>query len=315
MNNLTTLQNGQLTATHRQDLANISPVIVWLANFNSPQTQATYKNAVLQFSTFSGIEPERLHEVSLPHLIAWRETLKQAGHKPRTINNKMSALSSLFKYLCQQQHMKTNPAEGVKRLRVDQSTVETPALTPEQVRVLLDTPTGDSLKALRDRALLYTFFYTGCRVSEPTHLNVGDFYNHENYFVLDFTVKGGKKNKVAIHQELQIALRTYLTASGHEHEPNAPLFLRLQPKGTRQGVQRRMVDYIFQAYREKAGFPRSSRITPHSARATFVTDSLNNNCRMEHVQQTVGHSSITTTQAYDKRQKQHKHSASFKVSW
>ncbi len=289
--------------------------MVWLANFNSPRTQRTYQQAVLQFAHFSGISPERLHEVSLPHLIAWRDTLKKAGHKPRTINNKLSALSSLFKFLCQQQQMSTNPAEGIKRLKVDQSTVETPALTPEQVRELLDTTAGESLKALRDRALLYTFFYTGCRVSEPTTLKVRDFYEHENYQVLDFTVKGGKKNRVAIHQELQIALKAYLQASGHEDEPDAPLFLRLQPKGSRDGVKRRLVDYVFQAYREKAGFPRSSRITPHSARATFITDSLRNNCRMEHVQQTVGHASITTTQSYDKRQKEHKHSASFKVSW
>jgi integrase len=54
-------------------------------------------------------------------------------------------------------------------------------------------------------------------------------------------------------------------------------------------------------------------VTPHSARATFITQALENNCPIEAVQKTVGHSQIKTTQMYDKRIARYRESASFAV--
>ena len=75
---------------------------------------------------------------------------------------------------------------------------------------MLHTPKPDALQGLRDRAILYVLFYTGCRVSEVTTLKVKDFFEDAGYWVLDFVVKGGQRNRLAIHHELQLALRTYL---------------------------------------------------------------------------------------------------------
>lgn len=315
MQNFLSPSDTQLSSTFQNHpCSNLPPEAVWLANFTSPQTRKAYKTSVLQFLAFAGLEhSEQLPSVTPAHLIAWREQLRTDGASPRTINNKISALSSLYKYLCEQQHTATNPAEGVKRLKVNQNTVETPVLTAQQVRLMLDSTRGDTLKAVRDRAILHTLFYAGCRIAEVSSLQVKNFLQDNGYFVLDFTVKGGKNNRVAIHQELQNALYQYLRKSGHGEDAESPLFRPVKPSGIRKPLSLRALDKIFHGYRQKAGLPRT--ITPHSARATLITNALENNCPIEAVQKSVGHSHITTTQAYDKREQHYRDSASFKVSY
>jgi integrase/recombinase XerD len=66
-------------------------------------------------------------------------------------------------------------------------------------------------------------------------------------------------------------------------------------------------------YTTKAGVPRG--VHPHSARATFITQALENGAKIEAVQRSVGHSKINTTQMYDKRLVRHRESASFAVRW
>jgi site-specific recombinase XerD len=75
----------------------------------------------------------------------------------------------------------------------------------------------------------------------------------------------------------------------------------------------RAFNYLFDKYVLKAGLPKI--ITPHSARATFITQALENNCDIKDVQNTVKHANIATTQMYDKRAQHHKDSASLIVKF
>ena len=183
----------------------------------------------------------------------------------------------------------------------------------EQVRQVLNAPDLETLKGLRDSAVLHILFYTGCRISEVGQLKVKDFYEDGGYFVLAFTVKGGKENKIAIHQALQIALHKYLSASGHGPEINSPLILSLQRANLRRHLTKVQLSRIFHKYAKKIGLPKGVR--PHSARATFITQALENGDKIEAVQRSVGHSKINTTQMYDKRLVKHRESASFSVGW
>ena len=184
---------------------------VWLANFVSDTTRKTYKVSVREFLRFHRItRAEELRGVNQAYIIAWRDALVDAGASEKTVNTRISAISSLFKHLCERQVVRINPTTGVKRPRVDSGQVKTPVITPEQVRRMLDAPDTKTLKGDRDRAILHILFYTGCRIAEVGRLKVRDFYEDGGYYVLDFTVKGGKRNKIAIHPELKIALNDYL---------------------------------------------------------------------------------------------------------
>lgn len=51
----------------------------------------------------------------------------------------------------------------------------TPALSDEQMRLLLDAPDSTPPKGKRDRAILPSLLYLGLRHGEPSALDVGDY--------------------------------------------------------------------------------------------------------------------------------------------
>ncbi len=285
---------------------------LWLANFTSKRTQKTYSFAVREFLEFHQIQNiDQLRIVTAAHLIAWRDQMIESGATPRTVNNRLSAMSSLFNHLCDKQVISINPVNGLKRPKVNQERVETPILTTQQVRKMLDAPDTSKLKGIRDSAILHVLFYCGCRASEITTLKVKDFLEDGGYWVLDFTVKGGKKNRLAIHHEAQIALRRYIFAVDHGENRNAPLFQRTMPPITGKKLNYSAVEELFRKYKTACALPEG--VTAHSARATFITEALHNNCALEDVQASVAHADISTTRMYDKRIRSYKESASFKV--
>lgn len=287
---------------------------VWLANFVSSQTRRTYQAAIRSFIAFHGFQNwEQLRAVNQSRLIAWREHLMQSGASPRTVQNRLAAVSSLFRHLCDRQASVRNPAIGVKRPRVGTHRVEAMALSPEQVRRLLQAPSPDTLQGLRDRAMLHVLFYTGCRISEVTTLHIKDFFEDAGYWVLDFTLKGGRRNRVAIHPELQLALRAYLAQSGYGAERESPLFRATRQRECYSPLTTRQISKRFHYYAQAAGLPPG--VTPHSARATFITEALDRKCPIEAVQAGVGHRHIATTQMYDKRKLHYRESASFVIQY
>lgn len=298
-------------------LKEVPEELLWKANFNSDNSILTYDKAIHTFLSFIGISsPEELREINHGHVIAFKKFLQDQGHSPRTINNRLSAISSLFNHLIDKQVVKINVAQGVRRMRVNTDRVEAKVLTPEEVRKMLDAPDPFKLQGIRDKAILCTMFFTGCRVSEVTKLKVKDFYQEQGFDLLDFWVKGGKRNRLAIHPELQITLKEYLRMAGHENDKESFLFLPVKHAPGKSDKTRKMsrktVDHLFQKYAKLAVL---DGVTPHSARATFITQALENNCPIEAVQKTVGHSQIKTTQMYDKRVAKYRESASFAVRY
>ncbi len=178
---------------------------------------------------------------------------------------------------------------------------------------MLDAPDIRTLKGLRDRAILYTLFYTGCRIADVCKLKMKDLHEDAGYSVLDFIVKGGKRNRVAINQELQIVLSEYLDRVGHELEKSEPLFLAVQRMNLKKHMSNKAIDNIFRHYAIKARLPQG--VTPHTARATFITQALERKCPIEAVQRSVGHAKIVTTQMYDKRIQRHRESASLVLQY
>jgi len=293
---------------------------LWLANFTSGQTKETYRTALEAFVAFHGIRSlEALRGITQAHVLAWREHLVTEGRAARTVNNRISALSSMFKWLADKQLVPTNPAAGVRRPRVNSARVESIVLTTRQARSLLDAPDRRFLKGLRDAAYFYILLYTGCRISEARQLRVADFFEDAGYWVLEFTIKGGKRHRVPVNQEIQIAIRQYLAHAGHGDTPESALLQpikrsgKTQREGNRDLLTRRRLTAIFQDYAKRLGLP--ARATPHSTRATFATVGLEHGVPLQAMQEQLGHANINTTRMYYKREQVYRESAGFKVHY
>ena len=131
---------------------------------------------------------------------------------------KLSAVSSLFEYLCERNAVVHNPVKGVKRPKATVYEGLTPALSDEQARMLLNAPAGEKLKSKRDRAILATLLYHGLRREELCRLRVSDLQQREG--VLHFRVhgKGDKIRCIPVGLIAQRLINDYLEAAKHKAE-------------------------------------------------------------------------------------------------
>ena len=146
----------------------------------------------------------------------------------------------------------------------------------------------------RDANILELLYATGLRVSELVSLNVQDVDFEESY--IRCWGKGAKERIVYAHDRALDGLQDYLSTSrmsllGQNKEESA---LFVNHRGER--LTRQWVWNILKTYSKRAGIDR--KITPHTLRHSFATHLLQKGASLRHVQELLGHSSISTTQVY-----------------
>ena len=139
-----------LTPEQYRDLADIPPELEWLANITNTKTRRAYKVDVAEFIAFTNLKNQsELRTVTRAHVIAWRKDMESRKLAPTSIRRKLSALSSLFDYLCERNAVLGIPVDGVKRPASNNNEGSTPALGDAQVRWLLEVPAPDTLKGVK----------------------------------------------------------------------------------------------------------------------------------------------------------------------
>ena len=276
---------------------------------------------VTEFSGFIGIRsPEELRLVTRAHVIAWREQLEARELAPATIRRKLSALSSLFDYLCEKNAVTHNPVKGVKRPMANSNEGATPALSDAQARRLLDAPPADTLKGKRDRAILATLLYHGMRREELCRLKVKDMQSREG--VLHFRVhgKGSKIRFVPIQPMAQRLIEDYLLKAGHKDDLKGPLFRPVKNNRTGElnrplntnSVYRNIVENMAL---KPASTSRSTACASMRMRATAATNALSHDADISKVQEWLGHANVSTTRLYDRRKTRPEDSPTFRVKY
>ena len=315
MSNLTTTSNRALTAKEFQGLADVPPEVEWFANLGNVETRRAYENALKDFMNFTGIQnPEESRIVTRAHIIAWRDDLLSRSLSSMSIRHRLSALSSLFEYLCEKNTVTHNPVKGVKRPAVESYEGKTPAIGDHQARELLDAP-DDSLKGKRDRAILATLLYHALRRDELCRLKVKDFKQERRGVPhIKISGKGGKTRYVPLHPAASGLIHDYLDAAGHGLEDTGALFRSTSNnriKGSQKPITPDGIYKLVQKYSEKLGF----KIGAHSLRATAATNALDHQADIAKVQEWLGHANIATTRIYDHRKTRPEDSPTFKVSY
>ena len=160
---------------------------------------------------------------------------------------------------------------------------------------MLKSPEGESLKSLRDKAILELLFSTGLRVSELCALD----RESVNLKKDEFSVrgKGSKIRVVFLSESAKKAIQLYLDRRGDVHPA---LFVRSGKDGSTVKASTRLtsrsIQRIIHHYAIKSGI--SKKVTPHTLRHLFATDLLMNGADIRSVQAMLGHANITTTQIY-----------------
>ena len=304
-------EGRRLTAVEFQGLADIPPEIEWAANIRNRNTRRAYQRDVREFCRFVGIRAvAELRQVTRAHVIAWRRTLEARALAGATVRRKLSALAALYDYLCEQNAVADNPVRGVQRPPAASGEGATPALGNAQARALLDAPPADTLKGLRDRAILATMLYHGLRRAELAALRIGDLQPRQGVLHLRVHGKRGKIRYVPAAPAALERIDAWLAAAGHggdggqAGDPDAPLFhaltRRAGPLWPLRALHPNTINCaIVQVYGRKVGL--GDIVTAHGLRATAATNALEHDADIAKVQEWLGHANISTTRLYDRR--------------
>ncbi len=267
----------------------------------SPNTVSAYLNDLIQFEAFlletghsckdSEIQIDQIDRLAIRSFMS---RLYEKSHSGTSMGRKLSTLSSFFKFLCREGHLKTNVA---KTIPVPKKIKKLPShLSVDEVFRLLELPKPESFPGARDRAILEMFYETGIRISELVGLSPDDLkLDQRNVKVLG---KGKKERILPLGKKSTETLKSYLKFRSEfikskkaDPQPSG-LFLNLRG----QSISVRGVRKIMNQYIRTNSFPEN--ISPHSLRHTFATHMLEAGADLRAIQEMLGHASLSTTQKY-----------------
>lgn len=295
----------------------------WIQRRESPHTQRAYRGDVMAFVAFMGWRwPEdgiQLLRVPIRQVLLFRQTQIDRGHAAKTINRRISSLSSFYKYLAAAAAELRLPvtipnpahAQFVQRNGSDPRR-QTASLSASRSRQLLSLPQGNSLLATRDRALLKLFLYTGLRLNSVCLLQCEDFQSDGDQYTLNIREKGAHRRTIGLHFTAGQAITEYMELAGISQGPlfrprAHPSQEALAARPFHPATLWRLLRFYFRQ------LPGGDIYSPHSLRATTATLLLESGEDISKVRELLGHRHITTTQIYDKRRRLTQDSSSHRV--
>ncbi len=220
----------------------------------------------------------------------WMESLMDKGNSASTINKKLSALRSFYRFSLKRGLVEKDPSHVLKGPKKSKPLPQ--FLREEEMEHLLDGLCwDDSFNNVRARTILLLFYEAGLRRAELVGLNDEDI----DFAAAQLKVTG-KRNKqriVPFGAEMADSFRLYMNARRELFgETRGALFL--SDKGVRISDSQ-----VYQIVKKYLSLVTSlKKRSPHVLRHTFATAMLNNGAGLESIKSLLGHASVNTTEIY-----------------
>lgn len=257
----------------------------------SDNTILSYQRDLRQLERY--LERERgirnFDEVSADHLKEYFQILGREK-KASSVSRCMSTVRALYRYMTKMHMVKADITEQLRTPKQDREIPE--ALNAEEIRLLVEQPSGDKPRQQRDRAILELLYATGIRVSELIALRVSDV-NLKLGFL--HCREGDRERVIPFGNHARAALLQYLDQGRETLLSDARcdiLFVNYSGMPmSRQGVWK-----LVRRYGEQAGIQKE--VTPHSLRYAFSVHLIENGADLRSVQEMMGYTDITAIQVH-----------------
>lgn len=251
----------------------------FLDNHNqfSPETVRAYEFALTQFFT---VCEKRVEDVKARDIRNWLDVMINAGLQPRSIQLKLVALRSFYRYCMEENKINKNPT-----LKVDtpKKVDSLPYYLSKRQLAMLQEHTKDNI---RDQAIIETLYATGVRVTELLHIKIEDI----KWETRQITIRKGKGNKsrlVLFSHACAVRLERYIETRKYTGD-----YLFSNKRG--QPISSDLVQTNFRQYSKTLGF----KVSPHTLRHTFAANLAEKGMDFTCIQELLGHSNINSTRIY-----------------
>ena len=217
--------------------------------------------------------------------------LSIASLSSSTINTRISALKSYYKFLIQRRYVEVNPVEYVECPKVKNK--EKIPLTGEQVRAMIAKTSN-----VRMEAFIMALATTGMRIAELASVTIDDYNNRVGNTII-ITGKGDKERRVTFPDEAIACIDKYIWTERSVHAAKTGtnlLFVSNQGTALAAGNMGEQLKKIA----KEAGIPQWDKVCNHLMRTTCATLALRNGVELPTIQKMLGHSNINTTTRYAK---------------
>ncbi len=271
----------------------IEAFIMYLHNVKktSANTTMSYRRDLYKWMDYVNMQGvNSVQEVTKELLQEFVEYLEQQGFKAATISRNIAALKAFYHYLFKEKMIEEDISDCIHAPKVEKKLPE--IITMEEAIRLVEQPSAETPKELRDRAMLELLYATGIRVSELVNLKLSDINLQMGLLKCK---DGNKERMIPFGIKAKTALIKYLE-KGRE-----PMLLEYEAEElfvncSGQAMSRQGFWKLIKAYAKKAGI--EADITPHTLRHSFAAHLVENGADLRSVQEMMGHSDIATTQIY-----------------
>jgi len=265
----------------------------------SAHTLAAYRRDLNAFLGFCGPQLPGWDGIDEHRVRGFVASQHRKGLSGRSLQRQLSAIRTLFNFLCRHGLARRNPAQGMPAPKSPRRLPETVGV--DQLNRLLSLPCTDALSC-RDLAVMELLYGCGLRLSELTGLDLGDIDWQQRIVLV--SGKGRKQRLAPFGSRAESALRRWIRERpsllrGDQAMNEKALFL--SRRGTRisnSSIQQRLKKHA-------ASLGVELSLHPHMLRHSFASHLLESSGDLRAVQELLGHANLSTTQIYTHLDFQH----------
>lgn len=258
----------------------------------SPHTEISYSEDLRQFAEFvnqnhKGID---LREIDSDIVRLWIVSLLEFKLSVRTVNRKLSALKSFYRYLLRVGEVENNP---LKKIVGPKTKKPLPSFVnySDMKKVLSEEDFDCTFLSMRDRLILEIFYVTGIRRAEL--IGIKDVDVDFSAKILQVTGKRNKQRLIPVSDALLNMITLYMSARNQDVKMvSGYLFVKEDGEPLYPMLVHRIVN------ERLAWIPTLTKTSPHVLRHSFATGMLNNGADINAVKELLGHSSLASTEVY-----------------
>jgi integrase/recombinase XerC len=249
----------------------------------SKKSENTIKNYTRHINEMLNIIKKDETEITYADLMNWQSEISNCA--PATLNLKISAVMSYFKYLYRIGIIKENPAINLEKVRNNPK--EKDYVSAEDMKAIIK-----NMYTAEGKAIVALMASTGLRYIEMANITLEEY---KNALATDRSIvivgKGNKERKIFVNDIARYYIDNYLSKNYKNSRGTDKLFVSVTESSLRKSLIRAA---------KKANLPYAEKVSPHWIRVFFATNALENDIDLATIRDALGHSNIAVTSRYVK---------------